>query len=403
MQRTEIRSEGGEEGASEQRRFADNRRLQSETIDWMRFPLIIFVVSIHSFGWPEAVNLAEIDYGALSGMDVYNIIRVLVREIVSICNSCFFLFSGYFFFCNTLVFNKKEYMKKIRARFKSLFVPYVLWILIAVICQAGLICAGRIVRQDGDWGRLAAFFNETFEKGVWSLFWDFSKWGGGVNILGWPTGGVGPVNLTLWFLQTLIVLALVSPIIYLICKYLKRYGILLLGLLYYTGIWFSVPGFGIGAVFFFALGAYYGIYKKNMVIELRRYEVFWYLVALLTLLPAGWYDYDGLNTFNYFKPLLILAEVISAVNIASRLVEAKKVKVHKTLAKATFFVYLMHTTFVLTAVRLTFIKAFGNDSPFLLTVEYFATPIITAYACVIIYCLMKKVMPRTLKILSGDR
>jgi peptidoglycan/LPS O-acetylase OafA/YrhL len=73
--------------------------LQSETIDWLRFPLVIFVVFIHSFGLPRTVNMQDINYSALSGMDIYNIIRVMCTNVVThICNYCFFIFSGFLFF-----------------------------------------------------------------------------------------------------------------------------------------------------------------------------------------------------------------------------------------------------------------------------------------------------------------
>jgi hypothetical protein len=147
--------------------------------------------------------------------------------------------------------------------------------------------------------------------------------GTGTNILGWLRPSMGPFSVPMWFLQTLIVLSLLTPIIYLICKYLKLYGIILLGLLYYTGIWFSIPGLSIGAVFFFTLGAYFGIYKKNLILELQRYKIFCYTISIVTLIPSVYYD--GLRTYDYFMPIFILAMVISAVNIASYLIEKNRV------------------------------------------------------------------------------
>jgi hypothetical protein len=157
-----------------------------------------------------------------------------------------------------------------------------------------------------------------------NIFWHYNTWGDGTNILGWSRPGMGPFSVPMWFLQTLIVLTIVSPVIYLICKYLKKYGILLLGLLYYTGIWFSIPGFSIGAFLFYTLGTYYGIYKKNLIIEMLRYSIFGYIITLVLLIPSMYYDNDGISTYNYFKPIFILATVISLINIASHLIEKNK-------------------------------------------------------------------------------
>jgi peptidoglycan/LPS O-acetylase OafA/YrhL len=365
--------------------------------------LVIFVICIHNFGLPEAVNLREINFPAISSIDIYNIIRIIVRKIASICNPGFFLFSGYLFFSNVDTFNKQLYTKKLKTRINTLLIPYILWNIINIIIRPVIIWGGRIIKKDGDWNRFTIFFNELLDKGILNIFWHYNTWGNGTNILGWPTPNMGPFSVPMWFLQTLIVLTVLSPIIYLICKYLKIYGIIILGLLYYTGIWFLVPGFHISAVFFFTLGAYYGIYKKNLIVEMRRYKVLGYVIYIITLIPAVYYDYDGISTYNYFSPIFILAMVMSSINIASYLIERNKVKINKTLTQAAFFVYALHTVLILSIVGLVFDKTFKSNSPVILILRYFVVTIITAYVCVGIYCIMKKTMPKILKILSGNR
>jgi hypothetical protein len=378
----------------------NNQHLQYDTIDWLRFPLVIFVIFIHSFGLPETVNLKEINYSAFSSMDMYNIIRIIVREISSICNSGFFLFSGFLFFVNVEVWNKTIYFKKIKARIHTLLIPYLLWNSINVLIRPIIIIGGRLIKKDGGWERMPIFFNELLEKGIWNIFWHYNTWGNKTNILGWPRPSMGPFSVPMWFLQTLIVLTILTPIIYLICKYFKKYGIILLGLLYYTGIWFSIPGFSIAPLFFFTFGAYLGIYKRNLVSELREYKVFWYIVVIITLLPSVYYDYDGQTTYNYFSPVFILAMVISAINIVSLLIEKGKLKTNHILTQATFFVYGIHTVLVLSIVGLIFDVIFKPKTPIILTIRYFAVPIITAYLCVLIYCIMKKIMPKILGLLT---
>jgi hypothetical protein len=345
--------------------------------------------------------MQEINYSALSGIDIYNIIRISIRKIALICNSGFFLFSGYLFFLNVNSWSKEIYLKKLKIRIKTLFMPYISWNIINVLIRPIIIIGGRIIKKDGDWGRVSIFFNELLDKGILNIFLHYNKWGTGTNILCWLRPSMGPFSVPMWFLQTLIVLSLLTPIIYLICKYLKLYGIILLGLLYYTGIWFSIPGLGIGAVFFFTLGAYFGVYKKNLILELRRYKIFWYTISIVTLAPSVYYN--GLRTYDYFLPIFILGMVISAVNIVSYLIEKKKLKVNHILAQATFFVYAIHSVLVLSIVGLIFDIIFKPKGAIILTIRYFTVPVVTAYVCVSIYCIMKKIMPKLLKILSGNR
>jgi hypothetical protein len=389
--------------SNKQQATSNKQHLQSETIDWLRFPLVIFVIFIHSFGLPEIVNVREINLASFSGMDVYNIIRIVIRQLASICNSGFFLFSGYLFFFNINNWNKKIYIKKLKTRINTLVIPYVLWNIINVLIRPIIILGGRILKKDGEWERFSIFFNELLDKGVWNIFWHYNTWGTNTNIFGWPRPSMGPFSVPMWFLQTLIILTIFTPIIYLICKYLKKYGIILLGILYYTGIWFSIPGFSINPVFFFTLGSYFGIYKKNMVLEVRRYKIFWYLVSIITIIPSAYFNYDEKTIYNYFSPIFILAMVISAINIASCLIEKKKIKPNKTSSQATFFVYAMHTVLVLSIVGVVFDKIIQSKAPIILILRYFTVPIMTAYVCVGIYCVMKKIMPKMLSTLSGNR
>jgi hypothetical protein len=336
-------------------------------------------------------------------MDIYNIIRVFVREIASICNYGFFLFAGYLFFSNITTLNKENYTKKIKTRIKTLLIPYILWNIINVLLRPVIILGGRIIKRDGDWGRFSIFFNELLDKGIWNIFLHYNTWGNKTNILGLPRPSMGPFSIPMWFLQTLITLTIISPVICFICKYMKKYGIILFGLLYYTGIWFSIPGFSIAAFFFYLFGAYYGIHKKNLITEMRRYGIFCYVISIVLLVPSMYYNYDGISTYNFFNPIFLFTMVITSINIVSYLIEKKKIKVNKTLARATFFVYAIHTVLVLSIVGFIFDKIFRSNTPIILIFRYFTVPIITAYLCVIIYYIMKKIMPKMLSLLSGNR
>jgi peptidoglycan/LPS O-acetylase OafA/YrhL len=311
------------------------------------------------------------------------------------------MFSGYLFFYNITEWNKKIYLKKIKTRIKTLLIPYFLWNIINVLMTPVIIVGGRIIKRDGDWGRFSVFINEIMEKGIWNIFWHYNTWGDRTNILGWVRPSFGPYSVPMWFLQTLIVLSICTPIIYIICTKLKQYGIILLGVLYYTGIWFLLPGFGIGPLFFFGIGAYYSIHKKNLVIELHRYKIPCYILAVISLVVCVYYD--GVKMQDYIYPIYVLSGVISAVNIASYLMENKKIKVNKLLSRSTFFVYAMHTVLVLSITGLLYDKVIKPESPIQLIIRYFTVPLMAVGICVLIYSFLEKKMPKVSKTLSGNR
>jgi peptidoglycan/LPS O-acetylase OafA/YrhL len=311
------------------------------------------------------------------------------------------MFSGYLFFYNIKEWNKTVYAKKLKSRIKTLLIPYVLWNTISVLATPLVTIAGRLIKQDGDWDRLTIFINEIMEKGIWNIFWHYNTWGERTNVLGWPRPNYGPYSVPMWFLETLIVLSIFTPLVYLFCKKLKYYGIILVGILYYTGIWFLAPGIGIGPIFFFSIGAYYSIHKHNMIIELRRYKIISYIAAVITMILCVYYD--GTKTQDYIYPIYVLAGVISVVNISSYLIEKGKIKAKKLLVKSTFFVYGMHTVLVLSIVGIAFDNIIKKKSPIILVIRYFSVPLITVGICVIIYCVLGKIMPRMQKLLSGNR
>ncbi len=48
-----------------------NKNLQSQTINWLRFPLIVLVVFIHNQGMGTPPDKAIIPWGAMQGIDYY--------------------------------------------------------------------------------------------------------------------------------------------------------------------------------------------------------------------------------------------------------------------------------------------------------------------------------------------
>ena len=76
-------------------------------------------------------------------------------------------------------------------------------------------------------------------------------------------------QLSLWFIRDLMVLVVFSPLVYAMVRYLRQYALALLGFLWliYDGV--SSPGLSPTAWFFFSLGAFYSVHRRNFVVETR--------------------------------------------------------------------------------------------------------------------------------------
>ena len=108
-----------------------DRELQSQTIEWLRFPMTVGVVFIHSSGH---------SLGTGRGVWVYEYIRrVMSFTVPEICVPTFLFLSGYLFFYGMNEWSKSNYFIKVRKRIRSLIIPYVLWNFIAML-GGGHIC-----------------------------------------------------------------------------------------------------------------------------------------------------------------------------------------------------------------------------------------------------------------------
>ena len=55
--------------------------LKYKVFDWLRFPLIVFVVYIHSFGKP--IDFYAIDFSNPMPMDYYNLLRISISHVLT--------------------------------------------------------------------------------------------------------------------------------------------------------------------------------------------------------------------------------------------------------------------------------------------------------------------------------
>ncbi|GHU71028.1 hypothetical protein FACS189413_12190 [Bacteroidia bacterium] len=346
------------------------------------------------------VDMQSVNYLSLKGMDIYSIIGTCLSHVATdIAVPCFFMFSGFLFFYKIDKWNKSIYIKKIKSRFFTLIIPYILWNLIPIMIDAAI----TLIKKDGN---VLIFFNDLYDKGLWHIFWNCSEWAGtNTNVLGWPIPNYGPYLLPMWFLKELIVMVFLTPFIYYFIKYTKLYGILLVGIFYYTRIGFVMPGFStylfLLALFFFSLGAYFSIHGKNLVLSLRKGQYFWGLLAIISMVLSTIYDSREIR--EYFIPLYEISGVITAVNITSFFMERNQLKVSNYLSKASFFVYAIHAILILRWTIKLFDKVFNSENIIVLFIRYFSIPFICVCICMTIYYLMQRFTPKILNLLTGNR
>ena len=117
--------------------------LKYKVFDWLRFPLIVFVVYIHSSGKP--IDFYAIDFSNPMPIDYYNLLRISISHVLThIAVPMFFFISGFLFFNKLQKWNRTVYFDKLKKRIKTLLIPFVIWNTIKIMLKVQ-----SMIRHDG--------------------------------------------------------------------------------------------------------------------------------------------------------------------------------------------------------------------------------------------------------------
>lgn len=371
-----------------------NTELQYKVFDWLRFPLIVGVVLIHSYGKP--FDFDALDFDCLSGIDYYNLFRVGISQVLAhVCVPTFYFISGFLFFIELETWDKIRWLNKIKRRFKTLLVPFFIWNTISII-----IALIGLLRREGLFGAHSFFI----DNGYWHLYWDCMKWNlDRTNWLGCANPSSSPYLVQFWFLRDLMVVVACSPLLYYIIRKTKGWMIFVLFVCYVSGVFFNIPGFSITAFFFFSLGAYMKIYSVNPTVLTYRYRYGIVITTIILWLACTLYNGHNTKEGDIIYPFYVVFCLFSLLNIVPFIIRNRLIAMPKLLSKSTFFIYCSHTIILLPLFNKMMSKILGEVNPIGMTVSYLMAPILTIISCILLYYLLNRYFPSICDILTGDR
>ena len=352
--------------------------LTSKAISLLRFPLICAVVCIHT-------NL-RVDCPWLEQLPFFScFMHIFIDIICSIAVPVFFFISGLLFFREG-TFSMSLYVKKIRSRIKTILIPYIAWTFIYLIVIVLL-----------QWWH--PNFRLLIHKSVYDLsfsdflflFWDMRQ----ANDI--PTDQAEPLVGQFWFLQCLMVLVLLSPIIYQGIKYLGVWFVVLVALLDVSGLMPFYPGVVFYTYFFFTLGAFFSLQDININGLLKNIRLWIYPLLIVVWVLAEAFPTNYLVLF--IAKLLLLAAV---VDVALCLVH-RHIEMPALLVSATFFIFASHRflTAIVTNVAKNGIVPVNSELS--ATAFYLLSTVLVVVLCVGTYVVMKRFLPKTTSFLVGKR
>lgn len=320
-----------------------NHLFSSEVISQLRFPMIVLVTFAHSYGKvEEGFSLLASDW------NTYEFLKLLVSQtLVKVSMPVFFIMSGYLFFANVDKWDVATYKKKILRRIKTLLIPYLIWNLLMAI-------------------KLKAF--------SMSMFWvHWASAGRQVDWFGREQLMTAPANMPLWFLRDLMVVSLLTPIIYILVRKLGYWLMFVFTVLYLSGVCAFIPGLSAYAVFFFTLGAFLSIRKRDLIENLKRFE--WPGYGLSIIFAISMLLTYHTSVFSSLMLCFRLTGAIAVFCLASRILSTTGRRLPSPISDSAYFIYLAHYVFFFSFIDTAFFSLFGT-STMSLSIHYLLCPLL---------------------------
>lgn len=346
---------------------------QSSNINLLKGLSIVLVVIIHA----DVRSLIS-KYMSLSpAVDVY--FETLTRILVDNAVPMFYFISGFLFFLN-----KNTFTNKFKSRFRTLVVPYLFW------CVVGFLIPFVIQRILG--------LEYLYSGNQLKLLKDFT----GVDYLRmfWNLREGAPILSTLWFLRDLIVYVALTPIIAVLCKYMRWCFPVALLIVYFSLDW-SLPGFSTRGFCWFAMGAFFSLKRINVweKIEKINTKVILVLWGLFTILAV--ISYLGGFCYNEYMKGYRIVHFVTIYHVLALLSAKFEMRFLYKIALASFFIYVFHEPWMgyIAQIGMRVIEPHGLFiflSPIILTMftigfSYFA------------YWILLQTVPRFLNVITGAR
>ena len=337
--------------------------------------LAILVVLIHTENLGLYPSLAD---GSTFSSFVSGFEWLISKNIADVAVPSFFMISGILFYRD---FNISLYPKKLKSRFFSLILPFLLWNLFRFLL---FYCLGKVgVTEKLFLTPRLLFTKENFLEGLF-----FYKY-----------------NLGFWFMYQLILFTISAPIIRLITKNKWAGLIVIIALIAldasdickeFLTITLNKHFILLDCAIYYIIGAYIGTHFFDLVNKCNKFTkilsvvgiisgqalgilfiktefILFNTLSLVTLVISFWYFYDALH----IKPL------------------------SACITSITFFIYAGHGTvleFLQTIATILF-----PDSAIVALLTYLTFPVITLAILVGVSLILKRFLPKFWSLINGAR
>lgn len=325
----------------------------------LSFVSTILVVILHAYNF----ELNESN-------NIYDFIQSFISHgIATIAVPIFFMISGFLFFYKFEP-SISNWIRKYKSRFKSLFIPYIVW------CTSWMIILYLI--------QLLPMGKSLFSNMVLS---EFSP----QEIFKYTYRY--PIAFQLWYISALIECVIISPVIYYVIKKVRYIsGPILISLWFFNILDYPTA--------LFSIGCWIALNNVNLNSNVKKSTciIITILFIVVTLLKA-YLSYFEFTYLDLLGNLVILLGVISIWFIYDHYYFKNESTFNIT--KYAIFIYFFHEPLQSVIIRV-FLKLFSNME-LKNMITYLLSPILTIFICIIVGIFMDRYMNRFYKVLTGGR
>jgi surface polysaccharide O-acyltransferase-like enzyme len=349
----------------------------SQKIKAVSFSAIIMVVVLHCYN-RDLYQSSEI-YDETKNFNWFAQ-TIISYGITRIAVPLFFIISGYLFFFTFK--GNADFVVKIKKRFHTLLIPYLFWVLFGIVFYYLL---QSVPQTQG-------FFTKKLIK-------DYSSYDFFEAIF------LKIIPYQFWFIRDLIVLTLLSPLLYFIIKKINFWFLLIVfpfWILTLDNIFFTSE-----SILFFCFGIYLSIHNPEIVKKIFTKNIILSLIFCWIFLLAlkTFFQVENLSPIwiQIWHKTAILVGIFAFWFLYDLLFKSSHVFINKFnfLFKFTFFIYAFHEP-ILTIIKKGMFYIFGKEEKMRILI-YFISPIVTILICLIAGMVLRNLIPRVFKIITGNR
>lgn len=337
----------------------DDRQQFSRMCRALRFPLMLLVVLIH-LDYQKLLSTAP-DPAA------YSFYFLLTHVVARVAVPCFFLMSGYYFFFDKKdkPFTPKAYLRKLSSRATTLLLPFVVWNLITIFFKV--------------------FYLHRDLVSCLTLF---------------PF----PPAIQFWYIRDLLILSLLSPLVFLLIRYLKFFYLLLVTIFYLLGtdVFIDV------SLLYFSLGAFLAIFRLNPSALLRGTGLKilpFFFVLLLADVLLNTTPFFGVHTATnnlFVHRLFIICATITLFSLAYKFFLTHDSSRLEKLSPFSFFLFAIHLPLTINLFFALLFPLFRHGN-FAFVCLYLLPPVLSVLFSGLLYFLLDRYIPQVLSFLCGTR